>query len=196
MAQFQGNTGDTFKRNTNFTRSQRPRTIDKQEQKKIYVGWANTYLAQREFPELINDLQKDINKGLILINLMESIVGERIPHVCRNPYYQNQKLANVINCLKYLNKKGIAIHYGIATDIVNGDLKAILSLFFSLTQLEHQIKLQKSKQKAINDNDEQRMASNSYNSLSLRRAYIKDVYILYKKNLISTLYDANPNQFK
>lgn len=39
----------------------------------IYVDWANMYLAQKEFPELINDLQKDINKGVILINLMESI---------------------------------------------------------------------------------------------------------------------------
>uniref|UniRef100_A0A8C5JE25 Neuron navigator 2 n=1 Tax=Junco hyemalis TaxID=40217 RepID=A0A8C5JE25_JUNHY len=85
----------------------------------IYTDWANHYLAKSGHKRLIKDLQQDVTDGVLLAEII-------------------QVIENIDACLSFLAAKGINIQGLSAEEIRNGNLKAILGLFFSLSRYKQQ----------------------------------------------------------
>uniref|UniRef100_A0A6I8R286 Neuron navigator 3 n=1 Tax=Xenopus tropicalis TaxID=8364 RepID=A0A6I8R286_XENTR len=85
-------------------------SIKETEDSKIYTDWANHYLTKSGHKRLIKDLQQDIADGVLLAEIIQ-IIG------------------------KWLN---INHFFSSLSEIRNGNLKAILGLFFSLSRFKQQ----------------------------------------------------------
>ena len=99
-------------------------------QKKTFTRWWNSYLKHRELK--VEDLVKDQNTGLMLVNLMECISGEYMGKYNKKPRFPAQKLENVQLCLNYIKNKGLKLMGIGAEDIVGGNEKLILGLSWTL----------------------------------------------------------------
>uniref|UniRef100_A0A9J7XNG2 Neuron navigator 2 n=1 Tax=Cyprinus carpio carpio TaxID=630221 RepID=A0A9J7XNG2_CYPCA len=89
----------------------------------IYTDWANHYLAKSGHKRLIKDLQQDVSDGVL----------DNGSFLCLNVCIENIDV-----CLSFLAAKGVNIHGLSAEEIRNGNLKAILGLFFSLSRYKQQ----------------------------------------------------------
>jgi len=106
-------------------------------QKKTFTRWCNTYLIERMLN--INDLATDFHDGLLLINLLEIISSKSIRHN-KNPRLIPQKLENLKFALDFLQQEGIKLVNIGPTDLVEGNLKLILGLIWTII-LRYQIQL-------------------------------------------------------
>uniref|UniRef100_A0A8C1UFW7 Neuron navigator 2a n=1 Tax=Cyprinus carpio TaxID=7962 RepID=A0A8C1UFW7_CYPCA len=95
----------------------------KWENTMIYTDWANHYLAKSGHKRLIKDLQQDVSDGVL----------DNGSFLCLNVCIENIDV-----CLSFLAAKGVNIHGLSAEEIRNGNLKAILGLFFSLSRYKQQ----------------------------------------------------------
>uniref|UniRef100_A0A8C1UGK7 Neuron navigator 2a n=1 Tax=Cyprinus carpio TaxID=7962 RepID=A0A8C1UGK7_CYPCA len=96
---------------------------DSGEDTQIYTDWANHYLAKSGHKRLIKDLQQDVSDGVL----------DNGSFLCLNVCIENIDV-----CLSFLAAKGVNIHGLSAEEIRNGNLKAILGLFFSLSRYKQQ----------------------------------------------------------
>ena len=74
-----------------------------------FTRWANTFLIDRMLK--INDLQKDLSTGIILINLVEIISAKSLGKYNKNPK-QSIRAHLLENCaipLKFLQKEGLKL---------------------------------------------------------------------------------------
>jgi len=100
-------------------------------QKKTFTRWCNTYLLERRLK--IEDLTKDLETGVHLINLLEQISGKVVaPNYAKNPKMRVQKIENVGFALEFLKKEGIKIVGIDGGNIVDGNLKLILGLIWMI----------------------------------------------------------------
>uniref|UniRef100_A0AAQ6AEC8 Calponin-homology (CH) domain-containing protein n=1 Tax=Amphiprion ocellaris TaxID=80972 RepID=A0AAQ6AEC8_AMPOC len=97
----------------------------------IYTDWANHYLAKSGHKRLIKDLQTDVTDGVLLAEIIQ-VVGKQT-HVLIP-----KSIENIDACLSFLAAKGVNIQGLSAEEIRNGNLKAILGLFFSLSRYKQQ----------------------------------------------------------
>ncbi|EEB09417.2 alpha-actinin [Schizosaccharomyces japonicus yFS275] len=100
-------------------------------QNRTFTKWLNNKLAARELPQAA-DLKKDLSNGIYLIQLMEIIGDESLGRYTRNPRLRVQKVENVNKALDYIKSKGIPLTNIGAEDIVDGNLKLILGLLWTL----------------------------------------------------------------
>ena len=107
-------------------------------QKKTFTRWCNTHLAERQIT--INDLQHDLQDGIILIHLLEILSSEKLGQYCQNPKLRVQKMSNLSKSLSFLQKKGIRLVGIGAEDILDSNLKLILGLIWPLILLTPQHK--------------------------------------------------------
>lgn len=116
--------------------SQDTRWID--IQKRTFTRWSNQYLNQRMMK--INDIQKDLHDGLLLINLLEIISAKKFPPNSYNkqPKIRAQKLENTGVCLSFLKQEGIKLVAIGPEDITDGQLKLILGMIWTII-LRYQI---------------------------------------------------------
>uniref|UniRef100_A0A3B4UUZ0 Neuron navigator 3 n=1 Tax=Seriola dumerili TaxID=41447 RepID=A0A3B4UUZ0_SERDU len=106
------------------------------ENTQIYTDWANHYLAKSGHKRLIKDLQTDVTDGVLLAEIIQ-VVGKESTHLI--PKSEKRKLIeNIDACLSFLAAKGVNIQGLSAEEIRNGNLKAILGLFFSLSRYKQQ----------------------------------------------------------
>jgi filamin len=100
-------------------------------QKKTFTRWSNNFLKYRKM--YIQDLTTDLASGLILINLLEIISAKDIgSKYNKNPKMRPQQLENVGLSLKFIANQHIKL-VGIGPeDIVDGNLKLILGLIWTL----------------------------------------------------------------
>eukprot|EP01105_Mastigella_eilhardi_P027923 TRINITY_DN887_c0_g1_i1.p1 TRINITY_DN887_c0_g1~~TRINITY_DN887_c0_g1_i1.p1 ORF type:complete len:772 (-),score=176.51 TRINITY_DN887_c0_g1_i1:73-2388(-) len=106
-------------------------------QKKTFTRWANTFLRTRNMH--IEDLQLDLENGLLLWNLIESISEKNIPHpMNKMPRMRAHKLENNMRCLQFLQDEGLKLVGVGSADIVDHNLKLILGLVWTLI-LRYQI---------------------------------------------------------
>ncbi|XP_012927770.1 neuron navigator 3 isoform X5 [Heterocephalus glaber] len=109
-----------------------------EEQKKIYTDWANHYLAKSGHKRLIKDLQQDIADGVLLADIIQIIANEKVEDINGCPRSHSQMIENVDVCLSFLAARGVNVQGLSAEEIRNGNLKAILGLFFSLSRYKQQ----------------------------------------------------------
>uniref|UniRef100_A0A8I6AFJ1 Neuron navigator 3 n=1 Tax=Rattus norvegicus TaxID=10116 RepID=A0A8I6AFJ1_RAT len=104
----------------------------------IYTDWANHYLAKSGHKRLIKDLQQDIADGVLLADIIQIIANEKVEDINGCPRSQSQMIENVDVCLSFLAARGVNVQGLSAEEIRNGNLKAILGLFFSLSRYKQQ----------------------------------------------------------
>ncbi|XP_075456308.1 neuron navigator 3 isoform X4 [Ascaphus truei] len=108
------------------------------EDSKIYTDWANHYLAKSGHKRLIKDLQQDVADGVLLAEIIQIIANEKVEDINGCPKSQSQMIENVDVCLSFLAARGVNVQGLSAEEIRNGNLKAILGLFFSLSRFKQQ----------------------------------------------------------
>ncbi|XP_076125511.1 neuron navigator 2 isoform X1 [Alosa pseudoharengus] len=104
----------------------------------IYTDWANHYLAKSGHQRLIKDLQQDVADGVLLAEIIQVVANEKIQDINGYPQSRSQMIGNIEACLGFLDDKGVNIKGLCAEEIRNGNLKAILGLFFSLSRYKQQ----------------------------------------------------------
>ncbi|XP_056868507.1 neuron navigator 2 isoform X3 [Takifugu flavidus] len=104
----------------------------------IYTDWANHYLAKSGHKRLIKDLQTDVTDGVLLAEIIQVVANEKIDDINGCPKSRSQMIENIDACLTFLAAKGINTQGLSAEEIRNGNLKAILGLFFSLSRFKQQ----------------------------------------------------------
>ncbi|XP_072257504.1 neuron navigator 3 isoform X4 [Pyxicephalus adspersus] len=112
--------------------------VRESEDRKIYTDWANHYLAKSGHKRLIKDLQQDIADGVLLAEIIQIIANEKVEDINGCPKSQSQMTENVDICLNFLAARGVNVQGLSAEEIKNGNLKAILGLFFSLSRFKQQ----------------------------------------------------------
>ncbi|XP_051997601.1 neuron navigator 2 isoform X1 [Xyrauchen texanus] len=113
-------------------------TDDSGDDTQIYTDWANHYLAKSGQKRLIKDLQQDVSDGVLLAEIIQVIANEKIEDINRCPKSRSQMIENIDVCLSFLAAKGVNIQGLSAEEIWNGNLKAILGIFFSLSRYKQQ----------------------------------------------------------
>ncbi|XP_026866944.2 neuron navigator 2 isoform X1 [Electrophorus electricus] len=109
----------------------------------IYTDWANHYLAKSGHKRLIKDLQEDVADGVLLAEIIQVVANEKIEDINGCPKSCSQMIENIDTCLAFLAAKGVNIQGLSAEEIRNGNLKAILGLFFSLSRYKQQQQTQR-----------------------------------------------------
>jgi filamin len=100
-------------------------------QKKTFTRWCNNYLTQRSLG--INDLQADLQDGVLLHNLLEILGNEDVlPKANKKAKLKLQKVENLNTCLKYIKAKNIKLVGIGAEDVHDGNIKLILGLIWTL----------------------------------------------------------------
>ncbi|XP_037755883.1 neuron navigator 2 isoform X6 [Chelonia mydas] len=122
----------------NQHQKRKPVTHGLEDQKRIYTDWANHYLAKSGHKRLIKDLQQDVTDGVLLAEIIQVVANEKIEDINGCPKNRSQMIENIDACLSFLAAKGINIQGLSAEEIRNGNLKAILGLFFSLSRYKQQ----------------------------------------------------------
>ncbi|TDG48153.1 hypothetical protein AWZ03_005328 [Drosophila navojoa] len=102
----------------------------KQIQENTFTRWANEHL--KTVGSSIDSLETDLSDGLRLIQLVEVLSQKELPSHCQNPKFRSQKMDNVSIALTFLMNEGIKIVNIDSTDIVDGRLKLILGLVWTL----------------------------------------------------------------
>uniref|UniRef100_A0A8C3B186 Neuron navigator 3 n=1 Tax=Cyclopterus lumpus TaxID=8103 RepID=A0A8C3B186_CYCLU len=118
-----------------------PRSITLSEDREdcqIYTDWANHYLAKSGHKRLIKDLQTDVADGVLLAEIIQVVANEKIGDINGCPKSRSQMIENIDTCLSFLAAKGVNIQGLSSEEIRNGNLKAILGLFFSLSRYKQQ----------------------------------------------------------
>ncbi|KAG0129068.1 calponin homology domain-containing protein [Tuber indicum] len=100
-------------------------------QDKTFRKWLNTKLSARNIPPA-QSLQKDLATGVLLIHLLEILGNESLGKYASNPRLRVQKCENVHKALEYIRGRGIQLFNIGAEDIVDGNLKLILGLLWTL----------------------------------------------------------------
>ncbi|XP_076466294.1 neuron navigator 2-like isoform X3 [Babylonia areolata] len=112
----------------------------------IYMDWANHYLEKARNNKFITDLQHDVTDGVLLAEVIEAVTNEKIKDIKQKPKNSAQMVENINTCLTFLATLGVSVEGVSAKDIKEGNLKAILGLFFSLSRFKQQQKSQQREQ--------------------------------------------------
>lgn len=105
-------------------------------QKKTFTRWVNVHLFDRGLR--IEDIEVDLGDGIMLCNLMEIISNKKIKRWNTKPRMIVHKLENLNKALTFIQSEGIKIVNIGANDIIDGNLKIILGLIWTLI-LRYQI---------------------------------------------------------
>ena len=108
----------------------------------IYTDWANHYLDKLKGRQRIKDLQTELRDGLVLSDVIEAVTSSRVPEIVRKPKTPAQMTHNLQQCLNFLLSRGVAVEEITAKEVHEGNLKAILGLFFQLSRYKQQQKQQ------------------------------------------------------
>ncbi|KAF3832993.1 hypothetical protein F7725_026658 [Dissostichus mawsoni] len=87
---------------------------------------------------MIKDLQTDVADGVLLAEIIQVVANEKIDDINGCPKSRTQMIENIDACLSFLAAKGVNIQGLSSEEIRNGNLKAILGLFFSLSRYKQQ----------------------------------------------------------
>ncbi|XP_013193128.2 filamin-A [Amyelois transitella] len=99
-------------------------------QANTFRNWVNETLKPANIK--VVDLVEDLRDGTVLCSLVEALQGRRLKAWSSNPSNQHQKLDNVSCALQAIEDDGVKLVNIGNVDIVNGNLKLILGLIWSL----------------------------------------------------------------
>ena len=106
----------------------------------IYTDWANHYLDKTKGRRRITNLQAELSDGLVLCEVIEAVTQQRIPDINKRPRTHAAMVTNIQACLNFLRAKGVAVEEIAPEEVREGNLKAILGLFFQLSRYKQQQK--------------------------------------------------------
>ncbi|NXO01505.1 SYNE2 protein, partial [Rhinopomastus cyanomelas] len=99
-------------------------------QKKTFTSWINSILAKHTPPYAILDLYTDIQKGHLLLDLLEVLSGQHLPREKGfNTFQCRSNIENALTFLKSRSLKLINIH---VTDIIEGKPSIVLGLIWTI----------------------------------------------------------------
>ncbi|XP_026726106.1 filamin-C isoform X1 [Trichoplusia ni] len=99
-------------------------------QANTFRNWVNETLKPMNIKVL--DLVEDLRDGTVLCALVEALQGRKLKGWSHNPTNQHHKLENVTTALQAIEDDGVKLVNIGNVDIVNGNLKLILGLIWSL----------------------------------------------------------------
>eukprot|EP00009_Paramoeba_aestuarina_P002988 CAMPEP_0201507924 /NCGR_PEP_ID=MMETSP0161_2-20130828/1430_1 /ASSEMBLY_ACC=CAM_ASM_000251 /TAXON_ID=180227 /ORGANISM="Neoparamoeba aestuarina, Strain SoJaBio B1-5/56/2" /LENGTH=235 /DNA_ID=CAMNT_0047902419 /DNA_START=63 /DNA_END=770 /DNA_ORIENTATION=+ len=112
-----------------------------QTQTKAFTGWINHTLKKNPDNNLVvGDLASDLGDGLVILSLLR-ILSKKDVSANKRPRMRIQKLENVQRGLSFINNEGIKVVNITAEDIVDGNIKLILGLIWTLI-LHYHIKME------------------------------------------------------
>ncbi|XP_027038747.1 alpha-actinin-like [Pocillopora damicornis] len=99
------------------------------QQKKTFTAWCNSHL--RKINVQIDEIDQDFSDGLKLMALLEVISGERLPKPEKGRL-RFHKISNVNKALDFVASKGVKLVSIGAEEIVDGNLKMILGMIWTI----------------------------------------------------------------
>ena len=108
----------------------------------IYTDWANHYLEKTKGKPKIKSLQTELRDGLLLTEVIEAVTHQKVPDIVRKPKTADVMVTNIQACLNFLLAKGVAVEEIRPQEVHEGNMKAILGLFFQLSRYKQQQKQQ------------------------------------------------------
>eukprot|EP01101_Sappina_pedata_P003205 TRINITY_DN1342_c0_g1_i1.p1 TRINITY_DN1342_c0_g1~~TRINITY_DN1342_c0_g1_i1.p1 ORF type:complete len:864 (+),score=523.03 TRINITY_DN1342_c0_g1_i1:23-2593(+) len=100
-------------------------------QKKTFTGWVNNHLRKRA--QTVTSLETDLQDGLKLIALLEIISDDVFSFKYdKRPKMRIQKVGNVGYALQFIKNKGVNLAGVGAEEIVDGNLKMILGMIWTI----------------------------------------------------------------
>ncbi|KZT28329.1 actinin-like protein [Neolentinus lepideus HHB14362 ss-1] len=100
-------------------------------QERTFCKWLNTKLESAGYPAMTS-LVKDLSDGVRLIQLMEIMGDVSLGRYNRNPRMRVQKAENVNKALEFINSRGVKLTNIGPEDIIDGNLKLILGMIWTL----------------------------------------------------------------
>lgn len=100
-------------------------------QAKTFCKWLNTKLESRDLPPM-RSLTTDLSDGVRLIELMEIMGDTSLGRYYKNPKMRVQQAENVNKALDFIKSRGVILTNVGAEDIVDGNLKLILGMIWTL----------------------------------------------------------------
>ncbi|KDN41246.1 hypothetical protein K437DRAFT_238436 [Tilletiaria anomala UBC 951] len=101
-------------------------------QAKTFTKWLNTKLAVRDIPPMTS-LVRDLADGVLLVQLMEIMGGDiSLGRYYKTPRMRVQMAENVNKALDFIKSRGVVLTNVGAEDIIDGNLKLILGMIWTL----------------------------------------------------------------
>lgn len=100
-------------------------------QHKAFIRWTNSHLEYCHI-EPVKTLQFDFGDGVKLIQLLEIIGNESLGRYAVCPKLRVQKAENMNLALDFIRRRGIQLYNIGAEDIMDGNVKLILGLLWTL----------------------------------------------------------------
>ena len=71
----------------------------------IYTDWANHYLDKLHGGrKKVKDLQTELQDGIILAEVIEAVMSQKVPEIHKKPKSPGQMVENLQNCLNFLSR--------------------------------------------------------------------------------------------
>ncbi|XP_074648980.1 muscle-specific protein 300 kDa-like isoform X3 [Tubulanus polymorphus] len=107
---------------------------DEQErvQKKTFTNWINSYLCNYDPPSKVTELFNDIKNGVMLLQLLEVLSGEKLPHERTKHLQRVHFLNNIRTSLDFLESKKIKLVNINPSDIADGKPSIVLGLVWTI----------------------------------------------------------------
>ncbi|XP_055989127.1 nesprin-2 isoform X2 [Sorex fumeus] len=99
-------------------------------QKKTFTCWINSQLAKHTPPSRISDLFADIQKGHVLLDLLEVLSGQQLPR--DKGFNTFQRRINIEHALTFLKNRSIKLINIHVADIIDGNPSIILGLIWTI----------------------------------------------------------------
>ncbi|KAF9221592.1 hypothetical protein BS17DRAFT_785019 [Gyrodon lividus] len=100
-------------------------------QERTFCKWLNTKLEANGYPPM-HSLLHDLSDGVRLIQLMEIMGDTSLGRYNKNPRMRVQKAENVNKALEFIRQRGIKLTNIGPEDIMDGNLKLILGMIWTL----------------------------------------------------------------
>jgi hypothetical protein len=100
-------------------------------QERTFCKWLNTKLESHGYPPMAA-LVKDLSDGVRLIQLMEIMGDTSLGRYNKTPRMRVQKAENVNMALEFINSRGVKLTNIGPEDIIDGNLKLILGMIWTL----------------------------------------------------------------
>jgi len=105
----------------------------KRMQEKTFTKWVNLQLSLARQPE-VADLTTGFHDGKNLANLLNAISPEAKVEKLQEPKMRIHKIGNVAKCFNFIQAAGLKVVNISAEDVVDGNLKLILGLVWTLIE--------------------------------------------------------------
>ncbi|XP_077402906.1 dixin-like isoform X2 [Vanacampus margaritifer] len=103
-----------------------------EQQLATYISWVNAQLKRKPGLKPIADLRRDLQDGVVLVQLIEIVAGEVLEGVCVAPQSKEESKKNVEQVLQFISSRHIRMPHISVRDVVEGNLKSVMRIILAL----------------------------------------------------------------